>query len=360
MKKFSFFTGIVMLVALCASSLGLLPRPQNPKKRPYRIKPVQFKGGGTDVILAGELTVPHGEGPFPATIMITGSGPQDRDETAVGHKPFLVLSDHLTRSGFAVLRYDDRGVGDSTGEFVSDGMWKPTMEDFAKDAAAAYHFLQGLPEVNQEKIGFVAHSEGGYIAPAAAELVPAAFMVLLAGAALPLLPDVILTQIADVTRAQGKPQKDIEHGQDLFKDITKILKTSVSTSDARSHIEARLKSHGATRTEIKANMEVWGSDWARYYANYNPLPALRQFKKPVLALFGDRDLQVSAVENAPVVESALSNPESEVIVFQNLNHLFQPSESGKVEEYVWINTTIDPIVLRKITDWLSARTRTDL
>lgn len=297
--------------------------------------------------------MPLGQGPFPAIILITGSGPQDRNEAIAGHKPFLVLSDYLTRNGFAVLRYDDRGVGESTGTFSSENRWKPTLSDFAQDAAAAYRFMQSIPAIDMQKIGFLGHSEGGYIASAAAEFVPAAFMIFLAAPALPLLPDVMATQVADIARSQGKSQQDIEREKSLCRDLTEILRTSPSIADARSRIEKRLQSHGLTRAEIKANMEVWGSDWGRHYASYDPLPAFRRFKNPVLALFGGSDLQVSAAENAPVMKSVLTNPKSEVLVLDKLNHLFQPSETGRIEDYILIDTTIDTRALNAISEWLS-------
>ncbi|WP_431685545.1 alpha/beta hydrolase family protein [Hahella sp. NBU794] len=353
LKKFSLLTSVLMFLTACADSLGWLSRPQDPKDRNYRVEQVRFQGGDADVTLAGELTMPLGQGPFPAIILITGSGPQDRNEAIAGHKPFLVLSDYLTRNGFAVLRYDDRGVGESTGAFSSENRWKPTLSDFAQDAAAAYRFMQNIPAIDVQKIGFLGHSEGGYIASAAAEFVPAAFMIFLAAPALPLLPDVMATQVVDIARSQGKSQQDIEREQALCRDLTEILRTSPSVADARNQIEKRLQSHGLTRAEIKANMEVWGSDWGRHYASYDPLPAFRRFKNPVLALFGGSDLQVSAAENAPIMKSVLTNPESEVLVLDKLNHLFQPSETGRIEDYILIDTTIDPRALNAISEWLS-------
>lgn len=182
---------IVIIVSMLTSygcALGLWPRPQEPKERPYRVETVRFAGGESDLLLEGELTMPYGDGPFSAAVLITGSGPQDRNESVAGHKPFLVLSDHLTRSGYAVLRYDDRGVGQSSGDYSV-----ATAKDFAADAAAVFSWLQRHPKINPSRIGFIGHSEGGYIAPLAANSAhDVAFMVFLAGPAKPLLPDVMI------------------------------------------------------------------------------------------------------------------------------------------------------------------------
>lgn len=346
---------ILLLVALGVLVAGAVavyawPRPQDPRDRPYRIEPVRFPGG-PGVMLAGELTMPHGDGPFPAAVLITGSGPQDRDETVVGHRPFLVLSDHLTRAGYAVLRFDDRGVGESTGRFEA-----ATMTDFAEDAAGAFRFLTEDKRIDATAIGFIGHSEGGYIAPVAAGHVPAAFLVLLAGPAKPLLPDVMVRQFADVNRAEGFAEKRIADGQQHYRDVTRILSSGEPLHEIRTAMDWYLASSGLSKRERAANLETWGTAWAVGYAGYDPLPALKGYPGPVLALFGGTDLQVSAEENAPVMRAALSNPKSSVEVFKGLNHLFQPSKTGKVSDYLWIDTTIHPDVLDRIAAWLGGLT----
>ncbi len=357
--KTLFVTAMALLTGYGCTA-GLWPRPQEPKERPYRIETVRFPGGEGSVQLEGELTMPYGDGPFPAVVFITGSGPQDRNEKVAGHKPFLVLSDYLTRRGFAVLRYDDRGFGKSTGEY-----FKATPDDFAADAAAAFALLQHHPGVDGTQIGFLGHSEGGYIAPLAARrVIDAAFMIFLAGPAKPLL-SVMKDQVRDLLQSIGASETVIAKGTQQFIKLMEILRTTDNTEEAKIQLKAYLKKEGVSTLtgkklswfEFYEGVRLWASPWGKWYAaGYDPLPALKSFNRPVLALFGGTDLQVSAKENAPIMASALMHPKSEVCVLLGLNHLFQPSESGKVEEYAKIKTTIDERALRKIGDWLETVT----
>ena len=339
--------GLFAFLAGCASAAGLISRSQDPKNRPYRIETVLFAGGDTNVELAGELTMPRGGGPFKAVILITGSGPQDRNEAIAGHKPFLVLSDYLTRKGFAVLRYDDRGIGKSTGDFAA-----AALPDFAADAVAAFEWLSTRPEIDTANIGFLGHSEGGYIAPVAAGRVPAGFMIFLAGTAKRLLPDVIETQTSDILRSQNQPQATIFRAVSQVRALTRILKAAKSATEAKNQLARYLESEGFTPSQIRTNLDLWATNWGMGYADYDPLPALKSFNGPVLALFGSTDLQVSARENAPETTTALQNSQSEVVIFPGLNHLFQPSKTGRIEDYLTIKITIDPSVLSKISGWL--------
>lgn len=346
MKIIAVLLGTLIFLAGCAAVIFAWPRPQDPRDRPYLIEAAKF-AGGSGVTLAGELTRPLSGGPFKAVILISGSGPMDRDETSVGHRPFLVLSDHLTRAGFAVLRYDDRGVGDSTGDFAS-----ATMTDFANDAAGAFRWLAAHPDIEPSAIGFIGHSEGGYVAPAAALHVPAAFMVSLAGPAKRLLPDVMAAQAAEILSQQGASDATIITARRQYEDATKILSGPGTIAEIRAKLDVYLVSEGQTERQRSSVLEFWANPWGIGYATYDPIPALRAFKGPVLALFGSTDLQVSAAENAPLMQRTLINPRSEVTVFEGLNHFFQPSESGSISDYMWIDTTIAPIVLNRISDWM--------
>lgn len=337
-----------LLASVRATLAHWLPRPQDPRSRPYQVMQVRFQGGADEVRLEGELTMPVGDGPFTAIILLTGSGPQDRNESIAGHKPFLVLSDHLTRQGFAVLRTDDRGVGKSSGDYG-----QAALSDFAADAAAAYAWLSARSEIDGRRIGFLGHSEGGYTAPAAARRVPARFMILLAGPAKPLLPDVMDTQIADINRSRNSSAEASDKERQTLASLVDILKSAKTPADAEKGVRTLFESAGASKAEVSANVGFWGTRWAMEYVNHDPLPALKNFSGPVLALYGDRDLQVSAVENEPVMRPVLQNPHSEVRVMPGLNHLFQPSETGRVEDYVHMDVTIDPSVLLAITDWLN-------
>ncbi len=350
--KFYLSLLALFLFVLVIAGCGYL-RPQNPKERPYRTIPVVFPGGADDVRLAGELTLPYGDGPFPAIILISGSGPQNRDEEMAGHKPFLVLSDHLTRNGFAVLRYDDRGVSESTGDYSG-----ADLPDFSEDAVSAFNWLAEQAHIDADCIGYLGHSEGGYIAPMAAQKTPAAFMVFLAGPARRLLPDVMVAQGIDILRSQNKGNAEIETLKSQYRDLIHILKTSATKDEAEARLNTLLTAERVTKSQRKAVLETWASRWGMYYADYNPLPALVRYGRPVLALYGSKDLQVSAKENASIMRSALSHPLSQVKTLENHNHLFQYSVNGKIDEYPLIRTTIEPEVLEIISSWLNTATTT--
>ncbi len=345
MKIVFVVIGLALLVG-CAAVYAW-PRPQDPRVRPYVIEQVQFSGGD-GVTLAGELTMPSTGGPFPAAILLSGSGPSDRDETILGHRPSLVLSDHLTRAGYAVLRFDDRGVGQSTGNFDT-----AALSDFAEDAVGAFNWLYLRPDVDGGRIGFIGASEGGYVAPLAAQKVPAAFMVFLGGPARPLLPDVMATQFADTQRVEGGSEDIIAQARRQYEVATEILAGQGTVEEIRERLDTYLESEGQTASQRRATLNMWANPWGIEHASYEPEHALRAFHGPVLALYGGNDLQVSAAENALVMRRLLSHPQSEVVVLDGLNHLFQPSETGRVSEYMWIDTTIDPEVLELISSWLN-------
>lgn len=333
------------------AAFGVVDRQQTPKIRDYVIEHVRIPGGASGVTLDAELTLPAGNAPVPGIVLITGSGPQNKNEELVGHKPFLVLSDHLTRSGFGVLRFDDRGVGDSTGDFTT-----ATARDLASDAAAALSYLKAHPGILPGKTGYLGHSEGGYIAPIAQTMSAADFHVYLAGPALPLIPDVMAVQVEDIARAEGSSEKTIAQETRLVADITDALAKTENVEELKTSIPAILERSGATASQIKDNVAIWATPWARAYVHHKPCPLLEALDIPVLALFGEYDLQVSAKENAPVMEAALKHPASRTQVLEGLNHLFQPTSTGRVSEYLKIRTTIDPTALNAMTDWLKVVT----
>lgn len=346
-RPHKFIWAAVFLLSGCAASLGFSPRAQDPEERPYKIESVWFSGG-SGVTLAGELTMPMTDGPHKAIVLISGSGPQDRDEFLAGHRPFLVLSDHLTRAGYAVLRYDDRGFADSTGSFAD-----ATMFDFAEDAAGAFHYLETRVEVEATAIGFLGHSEGGYIAPAAAKLVDPAFMVFLAGPARPFF-DVMATQTADIMRVGGSEKNDIDKIVSQYQEASAILARPVPISQVRQELGEYLQAQGVDQGAQQSLIDFFASPWGVVYATYNPTDALRTFPNPVLALFGEKDLQVSAEQEAPAMRAALSHDRSQVQVLPGLNHLFQPAQTGLPSEYAEIETTISTGVLNQISGWLDS------
>lgn len=336
-----------LLLGACDETGENARRPQDPIDRPYRIEQVQF-GGGPDVTLAGELTMPRTGSGFRAVILISGSGPQNRNEALAGHRPFLVLSDHLTRAGYAVLRYDDRGVAGSTGTYET-----ADLNDFTDDAVGAYRFLQARPEIDQNGIGFIGHSEGGYIATEAALRADPAFAVFMAGAARRLLPDVLVTQNQDLLTAHGVDQDQIDVTLRQLREGSEILAQPGPLSKTRERLETYLNSQGIPMRERRQVLQDFATPWGVSYARYDPGPSLRALSMPVLALFGEKDLQVSARQEAPVMRAALRNPTSRVDVITEMNHLFQPAETGLPSEYAEIDTTISPRVLARITTWLN-------
>ncbi len=340
--------GAALLLSACTALTGLSKRPQDPDDRRYKVESVRF-AGGSGVTLAGELTMPQVGGPFKAVVLISGSGPQDRNEALAGHKPFLVLSDHLTRAGFAVLRYDDRGYAESTGDYDTADLY-----DFADDAAGAFRYLESRAEIDDTAIGYIGHSEGGYIAPVAARQTDPDFMVFLAGAARPLLPYVVATQTADLMRAEGADEALIDLATTQYQMGSAILAQKAPLSEVRENLDDYLASQGLGRRDRRAFLDQFATRWGVSYAAYDSSAALRALSNPVLALFGETDLQVSAKEEAPVMRASLRHPRSEVQVIPGMNHLFQPSQTGLPSEYSEIETTISVDVLNRISKWIGA------
>jgi uncharacterized protein len=338
-----------------------LKRPQEPKPPfPYRTIEVQFDNSADRARLAGSLTIPDGAGPFPAVVLITGSGPQDRDEFLLGHRPFLVLADHLTRRGIAVLRYDDRGVGKSTGNFATS-----TTHDFKRDAAAALAYLQTRPEIDPRQIGLCGHSEGGIIAPMVASETPAvAFIVLMAGTGV-TGEEILYRQGALIARSMGADEdtlaRALERQKKLFAEMkqdpqgTHLAETLKRLVDG---IESEQERKVAEQ-KLKGQAEVINSPWFRTFLALDPRIALRQVACPVLAISGGKDLQVDPAQNLPEIAAALKaggNRDVTIRELPGLNHLFQTCQTGAVSEYGQIEETIAPVALDTISDWIVQRT----
>ncbi len=344
-----------------------LERPQEPKAPfPYRSEEVGFineKANG--IRLAGTLTLPEGEGPWPVAILISGSGPQNRDEELLGHKPFLVISDYLTRKGIAVLRYDDRGVGESKGTFRT-----ATSADFATDVEAAVKMLRQRPDIQAGKIGLIGHSEGGLIAPiVAAEMPEVAFAVLLAGPGVNG-EKIILHQSALIDAAEGKPESVIQPQLKLSKNIFKILRKNTDEAQTaqamRDYLQKEVpKLPEAARADfepldqaIDQQIKQLNTPWMRYFLKHEPIPVLSKVRCPLLVLTGGLDLQVDPAQNIPPIEKALKkakHPDYTVKVIPGLNHLFQHTETGQVSEYAKNTETFAPEVLEMVADWIGKR-----
>lgn len=334
-------------------------RPQLPREPfPYRVQGVSIETPSPRVRLAGTLTLPSGAGPFPAVVLVSGSGPQDRDETIMGHKPFLVLADHLTRAGIAVLRYDDRGVAGSTGSFAT-----ATTEDFSADAVAAVDWLARRPDV--AVVGIVGHSEGGLIGPmAATRSDDVGFLVLLAGPGV-TGAEILDLQAAMINRVAGAPEEVIRRNRELQQELFAILRSEPDTAAASRRLREALERAASTlpdgsvqRERIDAELTQLNSAWFRFFLEYDPRPALEQVRVPVLALNGGKDLQVPPNANLPEVRAALErggNPDVTTRVLPGLNHLFQTAETGGPDEYARIPETMSPMVLDAVRDWILER-----
>ncbi|MBA2503122.1 MAG: alpha/beta hydrolase, partial [Pyrinomonadaceae bacterium] len=341
----------------------VLNRPQEPKKPyPYAEEEVAYENKTDGVRLAGTLTLPRSQKPVPAVLLITGSGAQDRNETVFGHKPFLVLADYLTRRGIAVLRVDDRGFGRSTGKFIT-----ATSENFVTDAAAGVEFLKTRKEINPKQIGLVGHSEGGMIAPMlAAKSADVAFIVLMAGPGL-TGEEILYRQAALILKASGATDEAIAKnrtGQERYFAVIKGERDNTIAARRIREISAELEV-GMTEEQKKAlrssdaQTQFMLSPWFRYFLTYDPRPTLRKVQIPVLAINGERDLQVPPKENLAAIAEALKaggNKDFTTVELPRLNHLFQESKTGNVDEYGKIEETFSPAALQLISDWILKRT----
>jgi uncharacterized protein len=344
-----------------------LGRPQDPRKPyPYNEQEVTFRNEPAGLKFTGTLTTPRGEGPHPAVVLLTGSGAQDRDEAIMGHRPFLVLADHLTRQGIAVLRFDDRGVGGSEGSVTS-----ATTRDFAGDALAAVAFLKSRPQIDPKRIGLLGHSEGALVGPlAAVESKDVAFLVLLAAPGL-TGEEIIYLQSEALIRAMGGEEEVIAANRELQQRMFTIVKEEHDNEKARQRLQAlqkemlqrmtpeQRKAAGLSEeSPIGEQAEMLLTPWFRFFLTYDPVPTLAKVKVPVLVIIGGNDLQVPPAENLPRIEQALrqgGNTDFRVMRPERLNHLLQTSETGLPLEYARISETMAPSALNAISGWIRER-----
>jgi uncharacterized protein len=337
-------------------------RPQDPQKPyPYREEDVVCRNALAGFDLAGTLTLPQGAGPFPAVVLITGSGAQDRNEEIFNHRPFLVLADYLTRRGIAVLRLDDRGVGKSGGKDLAA---VSTTLDFVGDIAAAVAFLRTRGDIAQDKIGLCGHSEGGCIGPMlAAQDKGIAFVVMMAGLGTSGV-ECLLAQEARGMELEGTPAAEIKLLTEVNADMYKAVNAEPDNEKALQKMRAifaavKPKLSEKTRAEAESGMSgvaVMTKPWFRYFLKYDPAPYLQKVACPVLVLNGGKDCQVIATDNLPAVEKWLKkggNTRYTVKLFPEMNHLFQSCKTGAVSEYLQIDETVAPIVLQTIGDWIT-------
>lgn len=322
-------------------------RPQVPQKPyPYVEKDVRFTDGA--VKLAGTLTIPQGKGPFPAVVLIAGSGANTRDETVFNHPIFLVLADHLTRHGIAVLRFDKRGVGASGGQYAT-----ALTQNFAEDAAAAFAFLKTEPAIDARHIGLIGHSEGGLIAPMVAARDPSvAFIVLLAGPGVPgdALPRLQLHTLNAAAGIHGEMLKQSDAVAEL---MIAQAKSATDLPQAQSDALRTAAAQGMNPQLAQQYAAMLFTPWFRSFMQLDPAIALSQVHCPVLALNGAKDMQVAAAQNLPAIRAALKgNAKADIREMPDLNHLFQTVGTGAPAEYGKIEETFAPAALQTITDWI--------
>lgn len=343
-----------------------LVRPQEPKKPyPYYDEDVTFENAKAGIKLAGTLTLPKKEGLFPVVILISGSGPQNRNEELMGHKPFLVLADYLTKNGIAVLRFDDRGTAASTGDFKT-----ATSVDFASDVEAGVAYLQTRSEIDKKRIGLIGHSEGGIVAPmVAGNSKDISFIVLLAGTGIPG-DRLLLLQEELIFKASGMSDSKLQIIKRINSLVFELVKKSNSvdqlTADLTNLLKQEVKNYPDRPGNIseddfvKAQVNEVVNPWMINFIKYDPAIALEKVKCPVLALNGEKDLQVPPKENLDAIKKSLAkggNKKVTTIELPGLNHLFQECKTGLPKEYSTIEQTFSPIALTEILKWIQLQTK---
>lgn len=343
-------------------------RPQTPVPPfPYESKDVTYHNANHSIQFGATVTKPFGAGPYPAVLLITGSGPQNRDEELFGHKPFAVIADDLARRGFLVLRVDDRGVGQSTGDHRS-----ATSRDFADDVKAGLAYLRSLPEVDKKKIGLLGHSEGGMIAQmVGAEDKDLAFLVMLAAPGLPVT-ELMTLQNEAVMLSAGVQKEAVKEYSGLYRQLVNAI--AFAPADGAEKLATTIVNNWTKKTpkEIvvattgisdEASKQKWvGSfskqltnPWFHYFLKYNPDDYLRKLKAKVLALNGDKDVQVTSSPNLAGLRASLkksNSPHYDVVALEGLNHLFQRCQKCTVQEYGELEETMAPAALEAIGTWL--------
>ena len=354
---------------------GSAARPQDPvPPLPYSTRDVEVRHPAGHV-LAGTLVLPPGasaSGRVPGVVFITGSGPQDRDESLMGHRPFLVMADALARRGIASVRFDDRGVGKSTGSFAD-----ATSDDFASDARAQLDWLAEVPEIDASRIGFLGHSEGGLVGPLAAAAIERAggsgarpaFLVMLAGPGVDGAA-ILKEQNTAIFRAAGTQGEVLDAIVRTHAALIDAAVAGASEGDLRAlaeaAVDAQVRAGGAAAAMavgegrskvIDGVVQQMRDPWMLRFMKLDPAPALRALRCPVLALFGERDLQVLPAQNEAPVAAALRDAgvKATVRTMPGLNHLFQPARRGTIDEYATIDVTCDPAVLVLVGDWILAQ-----
>ncbi len=353
---------IILYIPSLLSQENKLNRPQTPiEPYPYQSENVTFENTTDGVTLAGTFTYPKGASNLPAVVLISGSGPNDRDCDYLDHKPFLVIADFLTKNGIAVLRYDKRGIGQSTGVYAT-----ATSVDFARDVEFAVTYLKNRKEINKGKIGLIGHSEGGIIAPMVAEKSKdVRYIISMAG---PTIKGdkLLLLQDRLISQSLGESESNIALAERINAQSYAIANDSVSMDiikeNLRVHIKNTYKDNPSlgkpeTMSEdefIDREIKFYTDNWTQFYIRYDPKRTLEKLDIPLLALFGSKDLQVPPMENAQLLERLAKDKRNiQINIISNLNHLFQECDTGSPREYKRIEQTVSPIALDIIANWIN-------
>lgn len=357
---------------ICCCLLGLIlwmsfsKLASGQTKRKYKEEKVTYKNEDAGIEIAGTFTLPDTRPPFPAVILISGSGPQDRDETVLGQRPFFVLADYLARCGIAVLRFDDRGIGKSQGDY-----FQSTLEDFASDVIAGFNYLKNRREIIPNRIGLIGHSEGGIVAPIAALKAPdISFIVLMASTALKI-EDVFLMSNDLIARSRGATQATIAKQHAMHERLYSILKQQQDIDTLKVQLRALFQEYSAiytepektilgfNETEMEAVINYYVSPYVQFYLDYDPVQTLMKVKCPVLSIVGDKDMQSPPEASSRAIEAALKsggNSDYVVKILPNLNHLLQTANTGALSEYSTIEETISPVALNIMSAWIIKQT----
>ena len=355
----NFTQGIQLKLDLEKGESAKINRPQEPQPPfPYKVEEITIENPQAGITLAGTLTLPEQGSKFPAVVLVTGSGPQNRDEEIMGHKPFLVIADYLTRNGIAVLRCDDRGVGESKGVYAS-----ATNEDFTSDAEAAFQYLKSRKEINSKQIGVIGHSCGGTVAfMLAARNKEVAFIVSLAGATIQG-NSLMLKQSEMIFKSNGMTDAAWELTKPMLRTRYALLTQNKSAEEIRKELYANVVqtlSPGQLQDinvmkKAEAQINSMTSPWYLHFMRYDPISDLKKTQCPILALNGEKDLQVDADMNLGAVEQWVkSNGNKQVTTkeYPGLNHLFQVCKTCTINEYGQLEETISPEVLKDMSDWI--------
>lgn len=356
----TFTQGIAFPLNLEKGAASQPKRPQEPQPPfPYRSEEVTVRNEPDGINLAGTLTLPEKGKKFPAVVMVTGSGAQNRNEEIMGHKPFLVIADYLTRQGIAVLRCDDRGTAASEGNHAT-----ATNEDLARDTEAAISYLRTRKDINTKKIGIIGHSAGGIIAFMVAAKDPSvAFVISLAGAGV-RGDSLMLKQAELISKSQGMPDVIWQGMKPAVRNRYAILQQTNKTSeelqkelyaDVTKTMSAEQLKDLNTIQQVSAQISSMTSPGYLHFMRYDPAEALKKLKCPVLALNGEKDIQVDATMNLNAIQERITkngNKNVTIKAYPNLNHLFQTCEKGTLTEYGQLEETISPEVLKDIMEWI--------